>query len=275
MKYFWVKAIVLVALGVALASVPAEKAPFITLSSTTSIENSGLLDYLIPRFRDRTGIDVRVVSVGTGRALKLGETGDTDLILVHHRPSEEAFISKGYGVKRLEVMYNDFIIAGPREDPLNIRKEGRLERVLTLIYEHKMPFVSRGDESGTHKKEMELWALLGVDVQQYSGRWYHETGAGMGTTLNIANGMGAYVLADRGTWFSFKNRNGLALLFENDPLLHNQYSIIQINPERHPHTKSKEAARFTDWLASSEGQQMIASFTLNGQQLFFPNALPQ
>lgn len=275
MKYFWVKAIALVTLGVALASVPAEKPPFITLSSTTSIENSGLLDYLIPRFRDRTGIDVRVVSVGTGRALKLGETGDTDLILVHHRPSEEAFVSKGFGVKRREVMYNDFIIAGPREDPLNIRKEDSVERVLTLIYKNKMPFVSRGDESGTHKKEMELWTLLGVDVQQYSGSWYHETGAGMGTTLNIANGMGAYVLADRGTWLSFKNRNGLTLLFENDPLLHNQYSIIEINPERHPHTKSREAALFTDWLTSSEGQQRIAGFTLNGQQLFFPNALPQ
>lgn len=275
MKYFLVRAIALVALGVALASVPAEKPPFITLSSTTSIENSGLLDYLIPRFRDRTGIDVRVVSVGTGRALKLGETGDTDLILVHHQPSEEEFISKGFGVKRREVMYNDFIIAGPREDPLNIRKEGSVERVLTLIYKHKMPFVSRGDESGTHKKEMELWALLGADVQQHSGSWYHETGAGMGTTLNIANGMGAYVLADRGTWLSFKNRNGLTLLFENDPLLHNQYSIIEINPKRHPHTKSKEATLFTDWLASSEGQQMIASFTLNGQQLFFPNALLQ
>ena len=275
MKYFWVKAIALVALGMALASVPAEKPPFITLSSTTSIENSGLLDYLIPRFRDRTGIDVRVVSVGTGRALKLGETGDTDLILVHHRPSEEEFVSRGFGIKRREVMYNDFIIAGPHEDPLNIRKEASVERVLALIFEHGMPFVSRGDESGTHKKEMELWALLGVDVQQYSGSWYHETGAGMGTTLNIANGMGAYVLADRGTWLSFKNRNGLTLLFENDPLLHNQYSIIEINPERHPHTKSREAALFTDWLASSEGQQTIASFTLNGQQLFFPNALPQ
>ncbi|MYB88525.1 MAG: sulfate transporter [Proteobacteria bacterium] len=275
MRYFLAKAIALMALGMALTSGLAEKSPFITLSSTTSIENSGLLDYLIPRFKDRTGIDVRVVSVGTGRALKLGETGDTDLILVHHRPSEEEFVSKGFGVKRREVMYNDFIIAGPPEDPLDIGEADSVERVLTLIHKHRMPFVSRGDESGTHKKEMELWGLAGVDVQQYSGSWYHETGAGMGTTLNIANGMGAYVLADRGTWLSFKNRNGLALLFENDPLLHNQYSIIEINPERHPHTKFKEAELFTNWLASSEGQQMIASFTLDGQQLFFPNALPQ
>lgn len=275
MRHFLVNTIAVIILCMVLASVLADKSPFITLSSTTSTENSGLLDYLIPKFRDRTGIDVRVVSVGTGRALKLGEMGDTDLILVHHKPSEEEFLSKGFGIKRQEVMYNDFIIAGPSEDPVNIRGEDSVVHVLALIYEHKMPFVSRGDESGTHKKEMELWALAGVDVQQYSGAWYHETGASMGTTLNIANGMSAYVLTDRGTWLSFKNRDGLALLFENDPPLHNQYSIIQINPERHPHVKFKEAELFTSWLASGEGQQTIASFTLNGQQLFFPNALPQ
>ena len=275
MNQYLANAIAVATLCILLTSVQAEKSPFITLSSTTSTENSGLLDYLIPKFRDRTGIDVRVVSVGTGRALKLGEMGDTDLILVHHKPSEEEFMSKGFGIQRREVMYNDFIVAGPSEDPVNIRGERSIARVLSLIHEHKMPFVSRGDESGTHKKEMELWALAGVDAQRYSGEWYHETGSGMGTTLNIANGMSAYVLTDRGTWLSFKNRDGLALLFENDPPLHNQYSIVQINPDRHPHIKYKEAELFINWLTSGEGQQVIANFTLNGQQLFFPNALPQ
>ncbi len=271
MKYCLVKAIA-VMVCMTLTPAPTLANSFITLVSTTSTENSGLLDYLIPKFRDRTGIDVRVVAVGTGRALKLGEMGDADMILVHHRASEENFISNGFGVERREIMYNDFVIAGPPEDPVNIRGEHETIRALTLIYEHKLPFVSRGDDSGTHKKEMELWALTGVDVSQYSGNWYYETGAGMGATLNIANGMRAYVLTDRSTWLSFKNRNGLDLLFENDPPLHNQYSIILVNPERHPHIKFEEAELFANWLASSEGQQVIAEFTLNGQQLFFPNA---
>ncbi len=271
MKYCLVKAIA-VMVCMTLTPAPTLANSFITLVSTTSTENSGLLDYLIPKFRDRTGIDVRVVAVGTGRALKLGEMGDADMILVHHRASEENFISNGFGVERREIMYNDFVIAGPPEDPVNIRGEHETIRALTLIYEHKLPFVSRGDDSGTHKKEMELWALTGVDVSKYSGNWYYETGAGMGTTLNIANGMRAYVLTDRSTWLSFKNRNGLDLLFENDPPLHNQYSIILVNPERHPHIKFEEAELFANWLASSEGQQVIAEFTLNGQQLFFPNA---
>ena len=271
MNYCLVKAIA-VMVCMTLTPAPTLANSFITLVSTTSTENSGLLDYLIPKFRDRTGIDVRVVAVGTGRALKLGEMGDADMILVHHRTSEENFISNGFGVERREIMYNDFVIAGPPEDPVNIRGEHETIRALTLIYEHKLPFVSRGDDSGTHKKEMELWALTGVDVSQYSGNWYYETGAGMGATLNIANGMRAYVLTDRSTWLSFKNRNGLDLLFENDPPLHNQYSIILVNPERHPHIKFEEAELFANWLASSEGQQVIAEFTLNGQQLFFPNA---
>ena len=256
----------------AVTSAQAEKPAYIILSSTTSTENSGLLDYLIPRFRDRTDIDVRVVAVGTGRALKLGQMGDADLILVHHKASEEEFMSEGFGVERREIMYNDFIIAGPPDDPANIQGEHSVASALTLIHEHKLPFVSRGDESGTHKKELELWNLAGVDVDRHSGAWYYETGSGMGATLNIANAMSAYVLADRGTWLSFKNRDGLALLFENDPPLHNQYSVILVNPKRHPHIKFQEARLFANWLASSEGQQVIASFTLNGQQLFFPNA---
>ena len=271
MKHWLVKTIA-VMFCVACTPALAEKSPFITLSSTTSTENSGLLEFLIPRFRDRTGIDVRVVAVGTGRALKLGEMGDVDLALVHHRASEEEFISKGFGVEHREIMYNDFIIVGPEQDPANIKSENSVANALALIYKYKTPFVSRGDDSGTHKKEMELWSLAGIDAQQYSGTWYHEAGSSMGATLNIANGMGAYTLTDRGTWLSFKNRDGLALLFENDPPLFNQYSIILVNPELHPHAKFREAELFSNWLISSEGQQMIADFTLKGQQLFFPNA---
>ncbi len=271
MKHWLIK-IIAVMFCVAWTPAQAEKSPFITLSSTTSTENSGLLEFLIPRFRNRTGIDVRVVAVGTGRALKLGEMGDADLILVHHRASEEEFIARGFGVERREIMYNDFIIVGPEQDPANIKSEDSVASALTLIYKHKIPFISRGDDSGTHKKEMELWSLAGVDVQQYSGIWYYEAGAGMGAALNIANGMSAYTLTDRSTWLSFKNRDGMALLFENDPPLFNQYSIILINPELHPHIKFKEAELFSNWLISSEGQQMIANFTLKGQQLFFPNA---
>lgn len=250
----------------------AEDEPFITLSSTTSTENSGLLDYLIPKFKEKSGIDVRVISVGTGRALKLGELGDTDLVLVHHKESEERFVENGFGVERRDVMYNDYVIVGPKNDPANISKYDKALIALQLIYDHQIPFVSRGDDSGTHKKELELWSLIGVDIHQHSGTWYREAGAGMGATLNIANGMNAYAMTDRGTWLSFKNRDALKLLFENDPPLFNQYGIILVNPERHKHIKFKEAKLFSDWLISAEGQQAIANFTLHGQQLFFPNA---
>lgn len=250
----------------------AEEQPYITLSSTTSTDNSGLLDYLIPRFKEKTGVDVRVIAVGTGRALLLGERGDADLVLVHHKTSEEKFVEKGFGIERRDVMYNDFVVVGPKQDPANIKNVNQALKAFKLIHKHKAPFVSRGDNSGTHKKELELWSLADIDVQQYSGTWYREAGAGMGTTLNIANGMNAYVLTDRGTWLSFKNRDELALLFENDPPLFNQYGVILVNPERHPHIKHKQAKLFSDWLTSNEGQQAIAEFTLEGQQLFFPNA---
>ena len=249
----------------------AEK-EFITLSSTTSTDNSGLLEYLIPKFKSKTGIDVRVIAVGTGRALLLGERGDTDLVLVHHKPSEQKFIDKGFGVERRDVMYNDYVIIGPKDDPANIKTLTKAADVFKLISENGTPFVSRGDDSGTHKKELELWRLTGVDIHKHSGDWYREAGAGMGATLNIANGMGAYTMSDRGTWLSFKNRDELALLFENDPPLFNQYGVILVNPERHDHIKHKYARLFSDWLTSNEGQQAIADFTLEGQQLFFPNA---
>ena len=250
----------------------AEEQAFITLSSTTSTDNSGLLEYLIPKFRNKTGINVRVIAVGTGRALQLGERGDADLVLVHHKNSEEKFVDSGFGVDRRDVMYNDYVIVGPKDDPANISSVIKADKALALIHKHQGPFVSRGDDSGTHKKELELWSLAGVDAQQHSGTWYREAGAGMGATLNIANGMNAYALTDRGTWLSFKNRDDLTLLFENDPPLFNQYGVILVNPERHEHIKYEQAKLFSDWLISSEGQQAIADFTLEDQQLFFPNA---
>lgn len=250
----------------------ADEAAFITLSSTTSTDNSGLLDYLIPIFKEETGINVRVIAVGTGRALQLGERGDADAVLVHHKTSEEKFVENGFGVDRRDVMYNDYVIVGPRKDPANIQQIKHAAEAFKLISLKRIPFISRGDDSGTHKKELELWTLASVDAQKDSGDWYREAGAGMGATLNIANGMSAYTLTDRGTWLSFKNRDGLALLFENDPPLFNQYGIILVNPERHKHIKYKEAKQFSDWLISNEGQQAIAEFSLKGKQLFFPNA---
>ena len=250
----------------------ADEASFITLSSTTSTDNSGLLDYLIPKFKAKTGIEVRVIAVGTGRALQLGERGDADAVLVHHKPSEELFVEKGFGIHRRDVMYNDYVIVGPNNDPANIHEVQHAAEAFKLISQNKIPFVSRGDESGTHKKELELWMHASVDAQKHSGDWYREAGAGMGATLNIANGMDAYTLTDRGTWLSFKNRDHLTLLFENDPPLFNQYGIILVNPERHEHIKYQEAKQFSDWLVSDKGQQAINEYLLHGQQLFFSNA---
>ncbi|MEJ2114612.1 MAG: substrate-binding domain-containing protein [Gammaproteobacteria bacterium] len=255
-----------------ISAVFAEEDLFITLSSTTSTDNSGLLDYLIPKFKDETGINVRVIAVGTGRALQLGERGDADVVLVHHKASEMKFVENGYGIDRRDVMYNDYIIVGPKQDPAKINEVNKVVKAFRLISNNKLPFVSRGDDSGTHKKEQEIWNLTGIDITQHSGDWYLEAGAGMGATLNIANGMNAYTITDRGTWLSFKNRDELTLLFENDPPLFNQYGVILVNPERHEHIKYNEAKKFSDWLTSHQGQQAIADFTLENQQLFFPNA---
>ncbi len=272
MKFRILKIIITFLIFISCGSTFADKQSFITLSSTTSTENSGLLDHIIPKFKEKTGIDVRVIAVGTGRALLLGERGDADLVLVHHKTSEEKFVDKGFGIDRRDVMYNDYVIVGPKQDPANIKSVIKAAEALKLISNQAAPFVSRGDDSGTYKKELELWSLAGIDIQQYSGTWYRESGASMGATLNIANGMNAYTLTDRGTWLSFKNRDQLTLLFENDPPLFNQYGLILVNPERHVHIKYKDAKLFSDWLTSNEGQQAIAEFTLEGQQLFFPNA---
>ncbi len=247
---------------------------FITVASTTSTQNSGLFDYLLPLFQKQTGIEVRVVAVGTGQAIQLGERGDADVLLVHHRPSEEKFIQEGHGVKRFDVMYNDFVIVGPKTDPAGIRGQHEPVAALQKIAAAKAPFASRGDDSGTHKLELELWKTANVDPKAASGQWYRETGSGMGATLNTASGLDAYTLTDRASWISFKNKGGLEVLVQDSPRLFNQYGLILVNPAKHPTVKVKDGQAFIDWLLSADGQKAIASFKVDGQQLFFPNAKP-
>jgi tungstate transport system substrate-binding protein len=253
-------------------SSPAAAEKFITLVGTTSTENSGLYEKILPLFIARTGIRVRVVSVGTGRAINIARNGDADVLLVHHRPSEDKFVAEGYGVKRHDVMYNDFIIVGPENDPANIWGLKSVVDGLAQIASTKNFFVSRGDDSGTHKKELSIWKLAGVDAAKASGTWYREAGAGMGATLNTAAAMPAYTLSDRGTWLKFENRGGLRLMAENDPLLLNPYGVILINPARHPHVKAKMGQAFIDWITGAEGQAAIAAYRIKGRQAFFPNA---
>ena len=245
---------------------------YIVLQSTTSTQNSGLFDHILPRFTEKTGIEVRVVAVGTGQALKNGRNGDGDLLLVHAKAAEEAFVTEGYGVKRFDVMYNDFVIVGPASDPAKVAGQRDAAAALAQIAAAKVPFASRGDDSGTHKKERALWQDAGVDVDGASGSWYRETGSGMGATLNIAVAMGAYSLTDRGTWISFKNKAGFKIAVAGDGKLFNQYGVILVNPAKHARVKAAEGQAFIDWLTGPEGQAAIAGYKLNGQQLFFPNA---
>lgn len=252
--------------------VVADERPFIIVQSTTSTENSGLLADILPKFTAKTGIEVRVVAVGTGQALKNARNGDGDVLLVHARPDEEQFVAEGWGVERKDVMYNDFVIVGPRVDPAGITKVETAPEAFARIAATKAPFVSRGDDSGTHKAEMALWRKAGVDAVAASGSWYREAGAGMGSTLNTATGMGAYALTDRATWASFRNKGDSRILFEGDPVLFNPYGVILVNPERHPRVKAKEGEAFIDWLTSREGQEAIAGFRVEGQQLFYPTA---
>ena len=250
---------------------------FITLASTTSTENSGLFAYLLPIFEAQSGIQVRVVAVGTGQAIRLAERGDADLLLVHHRPSEERFVAAGHGVKRHDVMANDFVLVGPADDPAGIEGMADAAAALAKIAAAKAPFASRGDDSGTHKKEMGLWAAAGLDPEAdelggAGGSWYRSLGQGMGATLNTAAAMGAYALADRGSWLAFKNRQGLRVLAEGDPRLFNPYGVILVNPERHPHVKAADGQAFIDWLTGPEGQAAIAGFRVGGEILFRPTA---
>ncbi len=245
---------------------------FIVVQSTTSTQNSGLFEHILPMFQDKTGIEVRVVAVGTGQAIKNAMNGDGDVLFVHAKAAEEKFVAEGHGLGRADVMYNDFIIIGPPVDPAGVAGMTDVVAALTRIAETQAPFASRGDDSGTHKAELRLWNEAGIDVQAASGTWYRETGSGMGATLNTGTGMGAYVLTDRATWIAFGNKGDYRIAVEGDARLFNQYGIILVNPERHPNVKAEAGQRFIDWVLSDEGQAAIASFKLDGQQLFFPNA---
>jgi tungstate transport system substrate-binding protein len=259
-------------LGAGLAGARAADAPFIVVQSTTSTESSGLFGHILPQFTQKTGIEVRVVAVGTGQAIKNARNGDGDVLLVHARKDEERFVAEGWGVERYDVMHNDFVIVGPRADPVGLRGMKDAAAALKKVAEGKAPFASRADDSGTYRKEMDLWRQAGVDPTGASGTWYRETGSGMGATLNTAVGMGAYALTDRGTWISFKNKGDLQTLVEGDPRLFNPYGVILVSPERHPRVKAELGQRFIDWLVGPEGQAAIAGFKLDGEPLFFPSA---
>jgi len=258
--------------GILLSTPSLAQEKSILLQSTTSTANSGLYDYILPVFAAKTGIQVNVVAVGTGQAIKNAQNGDGDVLLVHAKPAEEKFVADGYGVERFDVMYNDFIIVGPPSDPAGIAGGNDAASALTAIAQSRSLFASRGDNSGTHKKETALWKAAGVDAAAGSGTWYRETGSGMGATLNAAVGMGAYALTDRGTWISFKNKGDYKIVVEGDKNLFNQYGVILVNPKRHPQVKQAEGQAFIDWILGDEGQAAIASYKLDGQQLFFPNA---
>lgn len=261
------------AINLVLGSAPSlAQDRFIIVQSTTSTENSGLFGAILPAFTDKSGIEVHVVAVGTGQAIKNAENGDGDVLLVHAKPAEEKFVADGWGVKRLDVMYNDFVVVGPADDPAGVAGSQDAVAALQKIAGSEAPFASRGDDSGTHKAELRLWQEAGVDVGAASGGWYRETGSGMGATLNTGLGMGAYVLTDRATWISFGNKEDHKVLVEGDPKLFNQYGVILINPDKHPNVKTEEGQAFIDWLTGTEGQAAIAGFKIDGQQLFFPNA---
>jgi tungstate transport system substrate-binding protein len=243
----------------------------IVVASTTSTQDSGLFGHILPAFKARTGIDVKVISQGTGQALDTGRRGDADVVFVHARPQEEKFVSDGFGVKRFAVMYNDFILIGPKSDPAGTRGKD-IEAALKIIKTKEAPFISRGDKSGTHAAELSLWKAVGIDIEKDHGPWYKAIGQGMGAALNTAGASGGYVLSDRGTWLNFKNKGDLAILVEGDRRLFNQYGVMLVNPVKHPAVKKDLGQQFVDWLVSAEGQKAIADYKINGEQLFFPNA---
>ncbi|MHA3914777.1 ABC transporter substrate-binding protein [Halovulum sp. GXIMD14793] len=259
---------------VTLATGPMVKAgnDFIVVQSTTSTQNSGLFDHILPIFEAKTGVEVRVVAVGTGQAIRNAANGDGDVLFVHAKPAEEKSVADGDGVARFDVMYNDFVIVGPAADPAGVAGMADVTAALTQIAAAAAPFASRGDDSGTHKAELRLWAQTDVDVAAASGGWYRETGSGMGATLNTGTAMGAYVLTDRATWINFGNKGDYEVLVQGDARLFNQYGIILVNPDKHPTVKAELGQRFVDWILSDEGQAAIASYKVDDQQLFFPNA---
>ena len=244
----------------------------IVVASTTSTQDSGLFDYLLPLFTRQTGIEVKVVAQGTGQALETGRRGDADVVFVHAPAQEEKFVADGSGIRRFPVMYNDFVLVGPESDPAQVRGSD-VPRAFRRIKDAAATFISRGDKSGTHTAELALWTRAGIDIGKEAGAWYKSIGQGMGAALNTAAASSGYVLSDRGTWISFKNKSGLSILVEGDPALFNQYGVILVNPAKFPHVKSIEGQAFIDWLVSPGGQNAIAAFRVNGQQVFYPNAL--
>jgi tungstate transport system substrate-binding protein len=262
-------------LGLHVPEARAADDDFIVVASTTSTQNSGLFDHILPKFTEETGVNVRVVAVGTGQAIRLARAGDADVLFVHHRPSEDKFVAEGFGVERFDVMYNDFVLVGAKDDPAGVAGMKDVAEALAKVAANKAVFVSRGDDSGTHKKEMGLWRDAGVDAAEASGSWYRESGSGMGATLNTAAAMSGYALTDRGTWLSFKNRGNLEVLVEGDERLFNPYGVILVNEKKHPQVKTELGQKFVDWLVSPTGQAAIAEFKVNGEQLFKPNALPR
>jgi len=262
-----------VALLLALAVFGAQAQDrFITVASTTSTEQSGLFGYLLPIFENKTGIQVRVVALGTGQALDLARRGDADVVFVHARAAEEKFLADGQGVRRYPVMFNDFVLIGPKSDPAGVAGSKDILEALKKIQSTQAAFVSRGDKSGTHMAELDLWKATGIDIDKAKGAWYRDTGQGMGPALNTASSMNAYLLADRGTWLAFRNRGDLAILVEGDKRLYNQYGVMLVNPDKHPAVKKAFGQSFIDWLVSPEGQKAIADYKIGGEQLFFPNA---
>jgi tungstate transport system substrate-binding protein len=264
--------LVLAAAIAALALPVGAQDRVITIASTTSTEQSGLFRHILPIFTRETGITVRVVALGTGQALDVGRRGDADVVFVHDRVAEERFVAEGFGGPRRHVMFNDFVLVGPASDPARIAGLRDTNEALRRIAAARAGFVSRGDRSGTHAAELRLWRLAGVDPVAGRGQWYREVGQGMGPALNTAAAQNAYILADRGTWLSFRNRQELRVLVEGDSRLFNQYGVMLVNPQRHPHVRAADGQRFIDWILSPAGHQAIASYRVNGEQLFFPNA---
>jgi tungstate transport system substrate-binding protein len=264
--------LIAIAAGVIFAASAGAQEKSIVVASTTSTQDSGLFGHILPLFRTKTGIEVRIVAQGTGQALDTGRRGDADVVLVHARAAEEKFVAEGFGVRRYPVMYNDFILIGPQDDPAGVKGSKDIVAALKVIRDKGAAFISRGDRSGTHQAELGLWKIAGIDIAKDKGAWYKEIGQGMGAALNTASAANAYVLADRGTWLSFKNRGGLVIAVEGDRRLFNQYGVMLVNPQKHPAVRQQSGQQFIDWLVSPEGQKAIADYKIGGEQLFYPNA---
>ena len=272
MKMLSRRMLIAIAASAVFAGHAAAQDKSIVVASTTSTQDSGLFGHILPMFKAKTGIDVKVVAQGTGQALDTARRGDADVVFVHAKPAEEKFLSEGFGVKRYPVMYNDFVLIGPKADPAGIKSSKDIVAALGAIKAKGADFISRGDKSGTHQAELNLWKVAGIDITQEKGTWYKAIGQGMGAALNTAGASNAYVLSDRGTWIHFKNKGDLAILVEGDKRMFNQYGVMLVNPAKHPNVKKELGQQFIDWLVSAEGQKAIADYKINGEQLFYPNA---